>query len=98
VGVGVGLAATCQLRVVNAVLPTPVSVLIWLPRQSGTSRASQSASPSHLPTPTTQPHLPNQSIDPIHHSDALLNMQNDLPLLSDYDKECLATLGQVGWG
>lgn len=28
-------------------------------------------------------------------SDALLNMQNDLPLLSDYDKECLAVLGQV---
>jgi pyruvate kinase len=27
-------------------------------------------------------------------SDALLNTQNDLPLLSDYDKECLATLGQ----
>lgn len=23
-------------------------------------------------------------------------MQNDQPLLSDYDKECLATLGQVG--
>lgn len=27
-------------------------------------------------------------------TDALLNMQNDLPLLSDYDKECLAALGQ----
>jgi hypothetical protein len=28
-------------------------------------------------------------------SDTLLNMQNDQPLLSDYDKECLASLGQV---
>ena len=28
-------------------------------------------------------------------TDALLNAQNDLPLLSDYDKECLAALGQV---
>ncbi|KAI8472796.1 MAG: pyruvate kinase [Monoraphidium minutum] len=27
-------------------------------------------------------------------TDALLNMQNDLPLLSDYDKECLVALGQ----
>eukprot|EP00877_Chromochloris_zofingiensis_P009758 jgi/Chrzof1/5035/Cz15g09100.t1_PYK1[v5.2] len=27
-------------------------------------------------------------------SDELLNLQNDLPLLSDYDKDCLMTLGQ----
>jgi hypothetical protein len=29
-------------------------------------------------------------------ADELLNLQNDLPLLSDYDKECLASLAQVG--
>ena len=28
-------------------------------------------------------------------ADELLNLQNDLPLLSDYDKECLASLAQV---
>jgi pyruvate kinase len=30
---------------------------------------------------------------PSTNSDALLNVQNDQPLLSDYDKECIAALG-----
>jgi 2-phospho-L-lactate guanylyltransferase (CobY/MobA/RfbA family) len=28
-------------------------------------------------------------------SDELLNLQNDLPLLSEYDKECIISLAQV---
>lgn len=33
-------------------------------------------------------------------SDELLNLQNDLPLLSDYDKECIISLAVVShaWG
>jgi hypothetical protein len=31
-------------------------------------------------------------------SDELLNLQNDLPLLSDYDKECLVSLAVVRAG
>lgn len=29
-------------------------------------------------------------------SDELLNLQNDLPLLSEYDKECIISLAAVG--
>jgi pyruvate kinase len=31
-------------------------------------------------------------------SDELLNLQNDLPLLSDYDKECIISLAVVSLG
>lgn len=31
-------------------------------------------------------------------TDELLNLQNDLPLLSEYDKECMISLAQVGSG
>jgi len=48
------------------------------------------------------PHFSSASLNhaplrkpPQPRSDTLLNMQNDQPLLSDYDKECLITLGQV---
>lgn len=30
-------------------------------------------------------------------SDELLNLQNDLPLLSDYDKECIISLAVVSY-
>lgn len=39
---------------------------------------------------------PAPSNPPLPPSDSLENMQNDQPLLSDYDKECLISLGQVG--
>jgi hypothetical protein len=60
----------------------------------GASGGRADTQASLLGRPPTPPAL----LAPPPPSDALLNMQNDLPLLSDYDKECLATLGQVPRG